>query len=318
VWLAVWRWILGSPDALACVDDDQVAEESAAAAAAAAPTTAALVESLGATHQRVPCLANHECVGLAVAADRIDSTTASAAKRPRVVGDSALEDSEVAGVLAAFALSDSAEGRQLLVDVVAGGGASCIANAAARRATDALALLHPRLVDPLLVDSMQGVFSKGGSSIARVHAAYVLGEWASAPTDETRQTLLKVAMPALMAALRPDSEGAGRVRESAVSALGIHGTLVGADATCVFDAVLSMLESESLLPAQPAMALALLYVQRAAPPRDDAFKRCVALLSSRKDRYAGSLLLELLQRCVSRACVTGKSCASGSSSMGPL
>jgi hypothetical protein len=60
--------------------------------------------------------------------------------------------------------------------------------------------------------------------------------------------------------------------------------------------VVDMLEVEPLLPAQPAIALALLHIQSECPLPEGIFPRCIALLGSRKDRYAGSLVLELLQR----------------------
>lgn len=285
VWLAVWRWMLGA-DAVEGADAPVVDWTAGA-------TTRAQVDTLHATHSRVPCLANHECVGLERRAAQ-SMLQPPAAKMARV--DSGPPGhNEVAGVLAAFRLAESDAGRQILINVVSKGGVGSAGCAAARRATDALALLPPRSVTQAAVAQMSAVLRKGATSRSRLHAAYILGEWATAPVGEVREALLG-GLPTLVDALRPTGEPDGRVREAVVGAIGIHGTLPGSDGPALLAAVVDMLEAEPLLPAQPAIALALLHIQSECPLPEGIFPRCIALLGSRKDRYAGSLVLELLQR----------------------
>ena len=174
VWLAVWRWMLGAEDQLDVGSiEDGIAGAGDGDAAPHAP--ADLHTALHMTHARVPCRANHECVSL--------SPDDNGTTDP-------IPDTEVAGVLAAFALARDASGRTLLAQDMRSAGPDVGGRAAARRAADALALLPPRSVDAELVGVVLDTLRSAPTPIGRMHAAYVVGEWCTQPGDATRAALL--------------------------------------------------------------------------------------------------------------------------------
>lgn len=282
VWLAVWRWMLGAEEAVLSKEDFE------------SRTSGVELEAcLRATHRRVPCLANHECIGLAVDVRHADPQSAPSKRARFEPTPPALE--EVPGIQAAFELAKSAEGRAVLFEAVKSGETDSSASAAARRASDALALLPPSVVTPDFVSRMLEILQKADAPRSRLHAAYILGEWAAAPTDKTRSALTEITSACVQACF-PEAESNGRVREAAVATVGILSALPDSDGPELLTATARMLESETLLPAQPAIALALLHIQRSCKLPDDVFSRCADLLTTRKDRYAWTLQLELLQR----------------------
>jgi hypothetical protein len=174
VWLAVWRWMLGADDVVGVVSsasEDDVGTDGGGGGGSPSELRAALHT----THTRVPCKANHECVSLA---DDDNGTTDS------------IPDTEVAGVLAAFALAGDTSGRAVLAEDMRCAGPDIGGRAAARRAADALALLPPRTVDAGLVETVLDTLRHAPTSVGRMHAAYVLGEWCTRPSDAVRASLL--------------------------------------------------------------------------------------------------------------------------------